>query len=64
MTVAYQVSTRTGMDELVLVPLPSRPELLAPQHLAVPVASNAHAEPHTAVELARASFAPAQGRRH
>src|SRR5436305_1749274 len=33
--------TTTGVDALVVVPLPSCPEPLAPQHLAVPSASNA-----------------------
>ena len=34
--------TATGVDELVVVPLPSWPEELRPQHLTVPVVSRAH----------------------
>src|SRR5438270_23585 len=34
--------TTTGVWASVTVPLPSCPAVLAPQHLAVPLASNAH----------------------
>ena len=34
--------TITGVDELMVVPLPSWPDVLAPQHLTVPFASSAH----------------------
>jgi hypothetical protein len=35
--------TATGVEELVVVVLPSWPSVLSPQHLAVPLDSNAHA---------------------
>jgi hypothetical protein len=36
--------TATGVEELVVVPLPSSPELLSPQHSTVPPESSAQAD--------------------
>ena len=41
-TAVLRPVTTTGVDALVVVPLPSWPEALAPEHLAVPLASTAH----------------------
>src|SRR5438067_560565 len=58
--IGYSPLTLTGVDELVVVPSPSSPWLLTPQHFAAPLANSAH-EWMMPAETAAAFDTPATG---